>query len=86
MAFIVLALAHILTSNMNAKTDDHFRIPVLDITNPTNDLASALVDAAEKYGFIFIRNHNGAISHTDIDRAFDIVRSRRTKMLINTLD
>ena len=61
---------------MDSATKDDFQIPVLDISNPDVELARQLVDGAEKYGFIFIRNHNGEMASSDIDSMFELVRGR----------
>ena len=59
---------------MNSATKDNFRIPVLDISSPAVEPARQLVNAAEKYGFIFIRNQYGEMQSSDIDSMFQLVR------------
>lgn len=59
--------------SMRLNIRDEFRIPVLDISSPSDGLAREMVDVAEKYGFIFIRNRSAAASTAQIDGAFTLV-------------
>lgn len=50
-------------------------IPVIDISGPTpeNEIADQLVEAATKYGFVYIKNEGKDIPVAAIDNLFDLV-------------
>ncbi|KAF4120444.1 Isopenicillin N synthase [Geosmithia morbida] len=47
-------------------------IPIIDLSGPQDDVARQLVDAAEKHGFIYIRNLGKDIGPDAIDEAFEL--------------
>ena len=47
-------------------------IPVIDISKTNQDAASQLLDAAAKFGFVFIENNEIGIPSQDISRMFDL--------------
>jgi len=49
------------------------QIPVIDIADPTLKTGEELVDAATRYGFVFVRNQGSDISPPEIDRIFETV-------------
>lgn len=63
-----------ISKRMDVTSQDDFEIPVLDISDLSEEAAKAMVDAAERYGFIFIRNNQNAIPSAQIDGAFELVR------------
>ena len=54
------------------------QIPVIDISGsqPESEVAEELVDAAATYGFVYVKNEGKDIPIKDIDRTFELVRSR----------
>jgi hypothetical protein len=54
------------------------QIPVIDIANPNLKTGEELVDAAARYGFVFIRNQGGDISPPEIDKIFETVSTMRS--------
>ena len=49
-------------------------IPVIDISNPTDEVARQVLDAASTHGFLFIKNDGVTIPPKDIDEMFKLVR------------
>jgi hypothetical protein len=50
-------------------------IPVIDISSGDAAVGRALIEAAEQYGFVFVKNLGNDISAGDLDEAFELVRS-----------
>ena len=50
-------------------------IPVIDISSGDAAVGKALIQAAEQYGFVFVKNLGNDISTSDIDEAFQLVCS-----------
>lgn len=50
------------------------KIPVVDISSSNKNAASELLDAASKYGFVFIENTQDDIPTKDIAHMFDLSR------------
>ena len=46
-------------------------LPVIDISRPSQEVGDALVDAAARYGFVFVKGSN--ISPQQADRTFQLV-------------
>ncbi|KAI9793859.1 MAG: hypothetical protein M1816_007111 [Peltula sp. TS41687] len=57
---------------MSQKNQDQIDIPVVDISTPNAHVGRELVDAAVRYGFVFIRNQGSEIAPTEIDEAFEL--------------
>ena len=49
------------------------QIPVIDIANPTDELAEQLLDAAATYGFVFVELEGTNITVQDVNRMFELV-------------
>ncbi|KAF3037247.1 hypothetical protein E8E12_006697 [Didymella heteroderae] len=49
-------------------------IPVIDISNPSNDVARQVLEAASTHGFLFIKNDGVTITPQDIDDMFKLSR------------
>jgi isopenicillin N synthase-like dioxygenase len=49
------------------------QLPVLDISLPSKDVATHLVQAVSKYGFVYIKNHGLSLPPADIDAMFAMV-------------
>lgn len=47
-------------------------IPIIDINDQNKSAASELLDAASRYGFVFIENGDSGIPPKDIAHMFDI--------------
>ncbi|KAF2825792.1 Clavaminate synthase-like protein [Ophiobolus disseminans] len=47
-------------------------IPIIDISNPSKDVAKQVLDAASTHGFLFIKNDGVTISPKDIDDMFNL--------------
>ncbi|KAH0547561.1 hypothetical protein FGG08_000286 [Glutinoglossum americanum] len=62
---------------MSLSTELGVQIPVIDIANPTLKTGEELVDAAARYGFVFIRNQGSDISPPEIDKTFETVSTLR---------
>lgn len=54
------------------------KIPVIDISNTSKEVAQQVLDAASKYGFLYIKNDGVTISPEDIDNMFKLVRWDKT--------
>jgi isopenicillin N synthase-like dioxygenase len=48
-------------------------IPVIDISNPSSDVAQQVLNAASTHGFLFIKNDGITIPPQDIDAMFQLV-------------
>lgn len=48
------------------------RVPVVDLTPSNPDASCQLLDAAAKYGFVFIENNDIGISSRDINHLFTL--------------
>ncbi|KAK1079174.1 hypothetical protein LTR33_006610 [Friedmanniomyces endolithicus] len=57
---------------MGSTGDETARIPVLDISPSNMNGPKQLLDAATKYGFVFIENNETGIAVEDIDHMFDL--------------
>lgn len=50
-------------------------LPVIDISNPHDpDVGKAMLDAAAKYGFLYVNSKAGDFTREDVDHAFELVR------------
>lgn len=49
-------------------------LPVIDISNPHDpDVGKAMLDAAAKYGFLYVHSKGSDFTREDVDRAFELV-------------
>jgi isopenicillin N synthase-like dioxygenase len=48
-------------------------IPVIDISNPSDEVARQVFEAASTHGFLFIKNDGVTIPPKDIDEMFNLV-------------
>jgi len=48
-------------------------IPVIDISEPSEQIGHELLDAAARYGFIFIKSRSVGFSADVIDQMFELV-------------
>ncbi|KAJ4990081.1 2OG-Fe oxygenase family protein [Stagonosporopsis vannaccii] len=55
----------------HSETEDT-AIPVIDISNPSDEVARQVLDAASTHGFLFIKNDGVTISPQDIDDMFKL--------------
>lgn len=53
-------------------------IPVIDISQPSTEVARQVLEAASTHGFLFIKNDGVTISTQDIDDMFALVRNSTT--------
>ncbi|KAJ8108515.1 hypothetical protein OPT61_g8123 [Boeremia exigua] len=51
-------------------------IPVIDISNPSDEVARQVLDAASTHGFLFIKNDGVTIPPQDIDDMFKLNESQ----------
>lgn len=58
-----------------SKTADIY-IPVIDISNEDAQMGIELVDAVEKWGFVFVRGEGLGFKLQDIEGAFQLVGSQ----------
>lgn len=63
---------------MSSIEHDQGPIPVIDISNPSEEIARQVLDAASKHGFLYIKNDGGTIPPQDIDDMFKLVGSTIT--------
>lgn len=68
-------LPHI-SPRMSAAVRKAVEIPVIDISATNDNAASELVDAASKYGFVFIKNNDAGIAPGKISQMFDLVSTK----------
>ncbi len=61
---------------MSPSKTESIEIPVIDISNPTDEIARQVLDAASTHGFLFIKNDGVAIPPQDIDEMFKLVSRR----------
>ncbi|KAI9831324.1 MAG: hypothetical protein M1819_005098 [Sarea resinae] len=59
---------------MSAIDEQDVRLPVIDISTPDARAGNEIVDAASKYGFLFIKAQGSGFSQNDIDRMFELSR------------
>lgn len=54
---------------------DPIKLPILDISNP-DDVATgkAMLDAAARYGFLYVDSQGSDFSAEDVKKAFELVR------------
>src|SRR5271155_1139243 len=55
-------------------TEDAAQLPVIDISNPSTALGESLINAAEKYGFLYINPNGTGFTEEVVDRQFDLSR------------
>ena len=53
-------------------------IPVIDISNVNDEVGETLVEAASKWGFVYIRSHGLDMTAETVNHVFDIVGSTFT--------
>lgn len=55
-------------------TTTPIQLPVLDISNPHDPaVGKAMLDAAAKYGFLYVNSKGSDFSSADVDHAFALV-------------
>ena len=59
---------------MSSTGIDTVDIPVIDIAPTNHDAPKQLLDAATKYGFVFVENDEAIIPAKDIDQLFSLSR------------
>ncbi|KAI9850062.1 MAG: hypothetical protein M1838_006142 [Thelocarpon superellum] len=59
---------------MSGFTDDSHEIPLIDISSLSPQVGAALVDAAGKYGFVFIKAQGSSISAEETEKVFGLSR------------
>lgn len=62
-----------LPNSMAAANGDAVNIPVIDISEANENAAADFVDAATKYGFVFVKNNAAGIAPDEIRRTFALV-------------
>lgn len=50
------------------------QLPVINISEATPAVGKAMIDAAAKYGFLYVDSEGCGIPAEDVDAAFDMVR------------
>ena len=58
---------------MSHSETENTNIPVIDISNPSDEVARQVLDAASTHGFLFIKNDGVTIPPQDIDDMFELV-------------
>jgi hypothetical protein len=58
---------------MFSSTEQDVIIPIIDISNPSAEVAKQVLDAASTHGFLFIKNDAGIIPTKDIAGMFELV-------------
>jgi hypothetical protein len=58
---------------MTLSKGDAVQIPVINISDPAEDVGEALVHAAAKYGFIYVESKGTGFTPGHVDRAFELV-------------
>lgn len=61
---------------MEASNTGEISIPVIDISNEDAQTGIELVNAVEKWGFVFVRGEGLGLKIQDIEGAFQLVGSR----------
>lgn len=61
---------------MEASNTADLSIPVIDISNEDANTGIELVDAVEKWGFVFVRGDGLGFKSQDIEGAFQLVGSQ----------
>lgn len=57
---------------MPGAVEEDVDIPIIDLNSPT--ASDELLDAATKYGFIFVKHDNVGLEPTQVDSMFELVR------------
>lgn len=52
---------------------DNAQIPIINISEPNESVGDALIDAASKYGFIYVESKGTGFTAEHVDRAFELV-------------
>lgn len=66
--------SYICTARMSGVTSP-IELPVIDISNPHDpDVGKSMLDAAAKYGFLYVDSKGSDFTREDVDHAFDLVR------------
>ena len=52
-------------------------IPIIDISNPSAEVAQQVLDAASTHGFLFIQNDGALLPTEHVNSMFDLVCRRR---------
>jgi hypothetical protein len=60
------------SSKMPQTEDQDTTIPVIDLSNPTEETAEQVLHAASTHGFLFIKNDGVTIPPADIDDMFNL--------------
>lgn len=60
---------------MSRPEEEDTSIPVIDISNPSLEVAQQVLEAASTHGFLFIKNDGVTIPPQDIDDMFKLVSS-----------
>ncbi len=60
---------------MGSLSNPQISIPTIDISERNHNAASELLDAASRYGFVFIENGESGIPPKNIAHMFDISRN-----------
>jgi hypothetical protein len=56
--------------------DSPIELPVIDISNPHDPaVGKAMLDAAAKYGFLYVNSKGTDFTVEDVNRGFELVRS-----------
>jgi hypothetical protein len=58
---------------MSSSVSNDAEIPVIDISDPTPEVAQQVLHAASTHGFLFIKNDGVTIPPADIDEMFGLV-------------
>ncbi|EON70013.1 hypothetical protein W97_09279 [Coniosporium apollinis CBS 100218] len=59
---------------MATANGDKLDLPVIDISSADSGVAKQILDAASRYGFVFVSNENNAFDQADIQRMFGLSR------------
>lgn len=58
-------------------------LPIIDLSNPEDPVVGkAMLDAAAKYGFLYVNSKGTDFTSQDVERAFGLVRTSSWAMTI----
>ena len=61
------------------------RLPIFDISDPTPEVGRSMIEAAAKYGFLYVDTKGTDFTDAIVDRQFETVPSQPTRLIQDVL-
>jgi hypothetical protein len=62
-----------MATNAHVQNEDTVKLPVINISDPTPQVGRLMIDAAAKYGFLYIDTSGTEFTPEIVDRQFELV-------------